>query len=129
MTVDVGPLLAQLGPGAAFVVVLTVWLVKNRDRVGSTLSESVTQWIDRLEKDLQNERAERRAGEARHERYRAVRETRDAEHRAWDSCILQAGGDREAMAACGPPPSLTPHPSEYSITPHPSTLGAPEEGG
>lgn len=111
---EAAQLATQLGPGAAFVALLAIWLLKNRDRVGSTLSESVTDWMKRQEQELRREKEERQAAEDRHERYRAVRELKDAQHRAWDTCILQAGGDPDLVKLCGPPPSLTPHPSEYA---------------
>lgn len=112
---EVLPLFTQFGPGVAIFVLLLLLLVKLRDRVGGRVDESVEEWIDRLEGHI--ERLERELKEERdvRRRYMAAREAHDAAHRRWDSRILRvalSGGD---VSKVPDPPPLTPHPSTYEL--------------
>lgn len=89
------------------VAVLVVTLRK--PTAVATLDNSVERWITRLE--AANDAAERRE---------LARERHDAEHRAWDTGVLLAiatGDDvsdiRHRVARLGPPPRLSPDPTEW----------------
>lgn len=105
------PALIGAAPGtASFVIVLVV--VLRRPPAVAMLDHSVELWIDRLERALdQTERRE------------LVREANDAAHRAWDSEVLlivataiDAVEIRTRIADLGPPPRLSPEPSEWLST-------------
>lgn len=105
------PALIGAAPGtASFVIVLVVIL--RRPPAVAMLDQSVELWIDRLERALdQSERRE------------LVREANDADHRAWDSEILlivatslDASEIRSKIAELGPPPRLSPEPSQWLST-------------
>lgn len=102
------PALVGAAPGtAAFVIVLVA--VLRRPPSVAMLDRSVDAWIDRLESALdQSERRE------------LVREANDALHRAWDSSLLliiatsvDLTDARQRVEALGPPPRLSPEPSEW----------------
>lgn len=102
------PALIGAAPGtASFVIVLVV--VLRRPPIVAMLDASVELWIDRLERALdQSERRE------------LVREANDAAHRAWDSEVLlivatsvDATEIRQRISELGPPPRLSPEPSEW----------------
>lgn len=102
-----GTLINAVPATGTFVLVLIVML--KRPPAVATLDRSVDEWIDRLERAL--DQCERRE---------LVREVNDSLHRAWDSAILLAialGADatdiRARIELLGPPPRLTPEPSEW----------------
>lgn len=104
---DVLALVNAVPATGTFVLVLIVML--RRPPAVAMLDTSVHDWIDRLERALdQSERRE------------LVREVNDSAHRAWDSSILLAialGKDADDIRArveiLGPPPRLSPEPSEW----------------
>lgn len=107
----------QLGGGVGAFVLVVVFLIRQRSRVGSTVDDSAVGWINRLEERVEKLEEERDATDEDRRAEAHARELAAARHRAWDTCVLQIiaqGGD---VAACGPPPPLTPHPSDYPPRP------------
>lgn len=91
------------------LLVVVILVTLRRPAAVATIDESVRWWMDRQQQA--NDAAERRE---------LARERNDAEHRAWDGSLLlivATSSDltelRARVTALGPPPRLTPDPSEW----------------